>query len=64
MPCAKKIVRVSFHLLPYLRRLLEAKLLIRLTRPDVLEKIQEVVWSGAVPKRTASVHVYDLAEAS
>ncbi|MBI4282389.1 MAG: type II toxin-antitoxin system MqsA family antitoxin [Chloroflexi bacterium] len=35
-----------------------------LLRPDVLERMQEVVWSGAEPKRTASVPVYDLAEAS
>ena len=35
-----------------------------LLRPDVLERVQEAVWSGAVPKRTASVPVYDLAEAS
>lgn len=32
--------------------------------PDVLEKIQELVWSEKVPKRTTSVPVYDLAEVS
>jgi YgiT-type zinc finger domain-containing protein len=35
-----------------------------LLRPDVLERMQEAVWSGVAPKRTASVPVYDLAEAS
>ena len=34
-----------------------------LLRPDVLERVQEAVWSGAAPRRTASVPVYDLAEA-
>ena len=33
-----------------------------LIRPDVLEKMQELVWSKAAPKRTARVPVYDLAE--
>ncbi len=35
-----------------------------LLRPDVLERVQELVWSEAAPKRTASVPVYDLAEVS
>lgn len=35
-----------------------------LLRPDVLERVQEVVWSEVAPKRTASVPVYDLAEVS
>ena len=33
-----------------------------LLRPDVLERMQEVVWSEAAPRRTAQVPVYDLAE--
>ena len=33
-----------------------------LLHPDVLERAQELVWSETVPKRTASVPVYDLAE--
>ena len=33
-----------------------------LLRPDVLERVQEVVWSGVAPKRTTSVPVYDLTE--
>lgn len=33
-----------------------------LLRPEVLEKMQQLVWSGAAPKRTAKVPVYDLAE--
>lgn len=33
-----------------------------LLRPDVLEKIQELVWSKQAPRRTASVPVFDLAE--
>ena len=33
-----------------------------LLHPDVLERMQEVVWSKTAPKRTASVPVYDLAE--
>lgn len=35
-----------------------------LLRPDVLEKIQKIVWSEQAPGRTASVPVYDLAEVS
>ena len=31
---------------------------------DVLERMQEAVWSGATPVHTASVPVYDLAEMS
>jgi YgiT-type zinc finger domain-containing protein len=33
-----------------------------LLRPDVLQRVQEVVWSEVVPRRTAQVPVYDLAE--
>jgi HTH-type transcriptional regulator/antitoxin MqsA len=33
-----------------------------LIRPDVLEKMQQVVWSETAPGRTASIPVYDLAE--
>ncbi|MBI2305277.1 MAG: type II toxin-antitoxin system MqsA family antitoxin [Chloroflexi bacterium] len=33
-----------------------------LLRPDVLERVQEVVWSDTAPKRMTSVPVYDLAE--
>jgi len=33
-----------------------------LIRPDVLEKMQKVVWSETAPRRTARVPVYDLAE--
>jgi YgiT-type zinc finger domain-containing protein len=30
--------------------------------PDVLEKMQQVVWSETAPRRTARIPVYDLAE--
>lgn len=33
-----------------------------LLRPDILERVQEVVWSEVAPKRTASVPMYDLAQ--
>ena len=33
-----------------------------LLRPDVLERVQELVRSETAPKRTARVPVYDLAE--
>ncbi|GFP26473.1 hypothetical protein HKBW3S25_01967 [Candidatus Hakubella thermalkaliphila] len=33
-----------------------------LLRPDILERVQEVVWSEVAPKRSASVPVYDLAQ--
>lgn len=33
-----------------------------LLRPDVLEKMQQLIWSGVVPRRTTQVPVYDLAE--
>ncbi len=33
-----------------------------LLRPEVLEKIQQLIWSDAEPKRLAEVAVYDLAE--
>jgi len=33
-----------------------------LIRPDVLEKMQQVVWSATTPRRTARIPVYDLAE--
>ena len=33
-----------------------------LLRPDVVELVQELVWSEAAPKRIAQVPVYDLAE--
>ncbi len=33
-----------------------------LIRPEVLERMQEVVWSRTSPNRTARVPVYDLAE--
>ncbi|MFH1150354.1 MAG: type II toxin-antitoxin system MqsA family antitoxin [Actinomycetota bacterium] len=35
-----------------------------LLSPEILEKIQQLVWSETAPKRTESVPVYDLAEAS
>ena len=35
-----------------------------LLRPDVLERMQELVWSEAPPQRTAQIPVYDLAEVS
>ena len=35
-----------------------------LLRPEVLEKIQELVWSEQAPRRTAAVPVYDMAEVS
>ena len=31
-------------------------------RPQVLERMQQLVWSGVAPKRTTQVPVYDLAE--
>lgn len=33
-----------------------------LIHPDVLERMQEVVWSKIAPRRTARVPVYDMAE--
>lgn len=33
-------------------------------RPDVVERVQQVVWSKVTPKRMATVPVFDLAEAS
>jgi YgiT-type zinc finger domain-containing protein len=33
-----------------------------LLRPEVLEKMQQLVWSGVAPKRTTQVPIYDLAE--
>lgn len=33
-----------------------------LLHPDVLERIQNLVWSETAPKRTMRVPVYDLAE--
>lgn len=33
-----------------------------LLRPDVLEKVQELVWSEAAAQRTTCVPTYDLAE--
>ncbi len=33
-----------------------------LIRPDVLERMQALVWSDTAPGRTAHVPVYDLAE--
>ncbi len=33
-----------------------------LIRPDVLGRMQELVWSDTAPRRTAHVAVYDLAE--
>ncbi len=33
-----------------------------LLRPDVLERVQEVVWAETAPRRTTRVPVYDLAE--
>jgi len=30
--------------------------------PDVLERVQSVVWAEATPRRTTRVPVYDLAE--
>ena len=35
-----------------------------LLRPDVLERVQGLVWSKAAPKRVVSVPVFDMAEAS
>ena len=35
-----------------------------LLKPDVLKKVQELVWSETKPKRTAQVPVYDLTEVS
>lgn len=35
-----------------------------LIRPDVLERIQAIVWSNKSPERTAEVPVYDLAQIS
>ncbi|MBI4319761.1 MAG: type II toxin-antitoxin system MqsA family antitoxin [Chloroflexi bacterium] len=32
--------------------------------PDVLERVQAIVWSKVTPKRMTSVPVFDLAEAS
>jgi YgiT-type zinc finger domain-containing protein len=34
-----------------------------LLSPDILERVQELVWSKTAPKRRTSVPVYDLAEA-
>ena len=33
-----------------------------LIRPDVVERMQELVWSNGSPTRTAHVPVYDLAQ--
>ena len=33
-----------------------------LLRPEIVEKIQKLVWSGATPNRMVRVPVYDLAE--
>lgn len=33
-----------------------------LLRPDVLQRVQELVWSETPPERTAEVPVYDLAK--
>ena len=33
-----------------------------LIRPDVPEKMQQVVWSETAPRRTVHIPVYDLAE--
>ena len=33
-----------------------------LLRPEVLERMQQLVWSGVAPGRTTQVPVYDLAE--
>ncbi len=33
-----------------------------LLRPDVLERVQQAVWSETPPRRMTSVPVYDLAE--
>lgn len=33
-----------------------------LLQPEVLEKVQQLIWSGAAPRYTAKVPVYDLAE--
>ncbi len=33
-------------------------------RPDVLEKMQQAVWSELRPRRTARIPVYDLAKVS
>mgnify|MGYP001589838211 CR=1 FL=1 len=30
--------------------------------PTILDQVQELVWSHAVPKRTTQIPVYDLAE--
>ena len=35
-----------------------------LLRPDILERVQKLVWEGAAPRRTARVPVYDFAEAA
>ena len=35
-----------------------------LVQPDVLERVQKIVWSEAAPKRMTSIPVYDLAEVS
>ncbi len=35
-----------------------------LLSPDILERVQKLVWSAATPKRTARVPVYDFAEAA
>ena len=35
-----------------------------LIRPEVLERLQGLVWSSEEPKRTAQVPVFDFAEAS
>lgn len=32
-----------------------------LLRPDILERVQKLVWSAAIPRRTAQVPVYDFA---
>ena len=32
-------------------------------KPEVLERIQKLAWSESEPKRTASIPVYDMAEA-
>jgi len=35
-----------------------------LLRPDVLERVQQAVWSQAAPSRMTPIPVYDLAEVS
>lgn len=35
-----------------------------LLRPDILERVQTLVWSAVTPRRTAQVPVYDMAEVS